>query len=208
MSIYEKLLKIQTSAHIPKSQRNTFGKYNYRSCEDILEGLKPFLLENNAVLYLTDDVVFVEGRFYVKATATLIDIENNERLQVNAFAREESEKKGMDSSQVTGATSSYARKYALNAMFAIDDTKDADTDESQVERQEREKAKVNPAISKMKEVIKSLTSELKQCGLTKEKLLEIIQKFSKVPNGNYMNENDLEILNKIAEELKKLKESV
>lgn len=128
MNIYEKLLAIQTELKAPKSQYNAFGKYNYRNCEDILEAVKPICQKYKAVLFLTDDIIYIEGRHYVKATATLIDCEKpNEMVFVSANAREEEDKKGMDGSQVTGASSSYARKYALNGLFDIDDTKDSDT---------------------------------------------------------------------------------
>lgn len=127
MNIYEKLLAIQCELKAPKSQYNSFGKYNYRNCEDILEAVKPICKKHNAVLFLTDDIVFIEGRHYVKATAILCDCENdNGKISVSANAREEESKKGMDGSQVTGASSSYARKYALNGLFDIDDTKDSD----------------------------------------------------------------------------------
>ena len=126
MNINEKLMNIQSELKAPKSQRNLFGKYNYRSCEDILEGLKPLLLKMKATLILSDSVELIGDRFYIKATALLIDAEKSDSLEVNAFAREEEIKKGMDSSQITGSVSSYARKYALNGMFCIDDTKDSD----------------------------------------------------------------------------------
>ncbi len=127
MNIYEKLLKIQTELKAPKSQYNSFGKYHYRSCEDILEGLKPLLKEVKATLIIDDDMVQVGDRYYIKATVTLIDIESNESIYAEAYAREDEKKTGMDLSQLTGSTSSYARKYALNGLFAIDDTKDADS---------------------------------------------------------------------------------
>lgn len=128
MNIYEKLIAIQCELKAPKSQYNSFGKYNYRNCEDILEAVKPICKKHNAVLFLTDDIVFIEGRHYVRATAILCDCENdNSKISVSANAREEESKKGMDGSQVTGASSSYARKYALNGLFDIDDTKDSDT---------------------------------------------------------------------------------
>lgn len=127
MSIYEKLLSIQTELKAPKSQYNKFGGYNYRNCEDILEALKPLLKQHNATVLLTDEIENIGDRFYVRANATFIDIESGEKVTVSALAREELSKKGMDSSQVTGSTSSYARKYALNGLFCIDDTKDADT---------------------------------------------------------------------------------
>jgi hypothetical protein len=118
------LQQIQSRLVAPKSQRNTFGNYNYRSCEDILNGLKPLLAELGGVVTLSDEMVDVGGRIYVKATA-LLDV-GGEVYEASAFAREPLARKGMDDAQVTGATSSYARKYALNGLFAIDDTKDAD----------------------------------------------------------------------------------
>lgn len=131
MNIYEKLNKIQTELKAPKGQYNSFGKYKYRSCEDILEAIKPFLTETKTVLTINDEIVFIGNRFYVKATAVLADCENeNSFIHNTAFAREDDSKKGMDGSQITGASSSYARKYALNGLFAIDDTNDADTDEN------------------------------------------------------------------------------
>lgn len=126
MNIYEKMLKIQEELKAPKGQRNNFGNYNYRSCEDILESLKPLLVKNKATLFINDNVEMVGERIYVKAIVTFVDVETGEKVSVSAYAREEENKKGMDSSQVTGACSSYARKYALNGLFAIDDTKDAD----------------------------------------------------------------------------------
>lgn len=127
--IQEKLLKIQMELKAPKGQYNSFGKYKYRSCEDILEAVKPVLNKNGCTLHISDDVVNVGDKNYIKATATLIDIESGDTLTNTAFARESTEKKGMDDSQITGTASSYARKYCLNGLFLIDDTKDADTDE-------------------------------------------------------------------------------
>lgn len=126
MNVYEKLLKVQTELKAPKGQYNSFGKYAYRSCEDILEALKPVCQNNKALTMISDEIVNVEGRQYVRATATFIDVETGEKVQAAAMAREEETKKGMDASQITGSTSSYARKYALNGLFCIDDTKDAD----------------------------------------------------------------------------------
>lgn len=118
------LQSIQQELKAPKSQFNSFGKYNYRSCEDILEGLKPLLKKHDAVLTISDDIVLVGDRVYVKATVTLKG--KDEEHTTTAFARESLDKKGMDESQITGTASSYARKYALNGLFCIDDTKDAD----------------------------------------------------------------------------------
>ena len=126
MNVYEKLIAIQSELKAPKSQYNNFGKYAYRNCEDILEALKPILKEHKSTIYISDEIVTVLERFYIKATVTFIDAETGEKIINTAYAREEECKKGMDGSQVTGASSSYARKYALNGMFAIDDTKDSD----------------------------------------------------------------------------------
>ena len=126
MSVYLKLMNVQSELKAPKNQYNSFGKYAYRSCEDILEALKPVLLKHKAAVIVTDDIVFVDGRHYVKATVKFIDAETGEVVENSALAREEESKKGMDACQLTGATSSYARKYALNGLFCIDDTKDSD----------------------------------------------------------------------------------
>lgn len=131
MNIYEKLLTVQSKLKAPKSQYNSFGKYNYRNAEDILEAVKPLCAEVGALVVLTDEVISINERYYVKATAKFIDTTpingTIQFIDVSASAREEYDKKGMDGSQITGASSSYARKYALNGLFAIDDTKDSDT---------------------------------------------------------------------------------
>lgn len=116
---------IQHKLKAPKGQYNSFGKYNYRSCENILEGVKPLLKEHNLALLIDDEIVQIGERYYVKVTAKITD--GREIVSATAYAREPDTKKGMDESQITGATSSYARKYALNALLCIDDTKDADT---------------------------------------------------------------------------------
>lgn len=122
----KELIQIQKKLNAPKGQYNSFGKYKYRSCEDILAAVKPLLAETETTLTLHDEMLLVGNRYYVKATATLTS-KDGLTVQTTAFAREEDAKKGMDASQVTGAASSYARKYALNGLFAIDDTKDADS---------------------------------------------------------------------------------
>ena len=127
MNVYEKLANVQSALKAPKGQYNAFGKYKYRSCEDIVESVKPLLKQNGLLLTLTDELLCVVDRFYVKATATIIDTADGNSISVCAYAREEESKKGMDGSQVTGASSSYARKYALNGIFAIDDNKDSDS---------------------------------------------------------------------------------
>lgn len=130
----KELITIQHNLKAPKSQRNDFGKFNYRSCEDILEALKPLLYETGCYLTLSDEIIAIGNRFYVQATATLTNSEGTQ-ITTRALAREEDSKKGMDGSQVTGAASSYARKYALNGLFCIDDTKDADTNAYQKQQE-------------------------------------------------------------------------
>jgi len=125
MKLLEKLQLIQSKLKAPKNQRNNFGNYNYRSCEDILEAVKPLLEEQRLTLTISDDIVNIGDRYYVKAIVKIQD--ETETKEVSAFARESETKKGMDESQITGACSSYARKYALNGLFLIDDTKDADS---------------------------------------------------------------------------------
>lgn len=135
-TLVQKVMKIQSTLNAPKNQYNNFGKYAYRNCEDILEALKPLLAEQELILTISDSIEEVSGRFYVKATVKVTDGENS--LENTAYARESESKKGMDDSQVTGATSSYARKYALNGMFAIDDNKDADSNEQAKEQKGRQ----------------------------------------------------------------------
>lgn len=129
MNIYEKLLNIQNELKVPKNQFNKFGNYNFRNCEDIMEAVKPLAMKYKAVLVVTDKIVQIGDRFYVEATASLYDIETEIEAYISnkSYAREENEKKGMDGSQLTGSASSYARKYALNGLFNIDDTKDNDS---------------------------------------------------------------------------------
>ena len=126
-----KLKAIQAELKSPKGQYNSFGKYYYRSCEDILEAVKPLLAKNNCTMYISDDMVNAGNRYYIKATVTIVDNDSAESICNSGFAREDEVKKGMDGSQITGAASSYARKYALNGLFLIDDTKDSDTNEYQ-----------------------------------------------------------------------------
>lgn len=129
LDIYVKLSHIQNELKCSKNQFNKFGNYKYRSCEDILEALKPLCAKYKATLIIYDEIVMIGDRYYVKAMAKLYDQETTDYIEAYAFARESQAKKGMDDSQVTGATSSYARKYALNGLFNIDDTKDFDTNE-------------------------------------------------------------------------------
>lgn len=161
MNIYEKLMNIQEKLNVPKNQLNKFGGYNFRSCEDILEAVKPLLKENKLALQISDEIVPLGDRYYVRATATLVDVENpNEEIKSIknvGYAREEENKKGMDASQVTGATSSYARKYALNGLFCIDDTKDPDTNEYQNQQRNYQNNKTNNQVVKQNNQPKIIT---------------------------------------------------
>ena len=157
MTIHEKMMKIQTTLKAPKNLRNSFGGYMYRNAEGILEAVKPLLEEQKLAMYITDDVIAVGDRVYVKATVKVQDIETEASVVTTALAREALNKKGMDDSQITGTASSYARKYALNGIFLLDDTKDADTDENQKER----KAIRGMKISKIKQdTLLSLCDEM------------------------------------------------
>lgn len=142
MNIFEKLSAVQSELNAPKNRENTFGKYTYRSCEDILEAVKPLLKKHKAAIRLTDSIEMVGDRYYVHAQALFYDIEQKDNstsifASADAYAREPEEKKGMDAAQITGTASSYARKYALNGLLLIDDAKDPDTDEYKKESDEK-----------------------------------------------------------------------
>lgn len=160
-TLKQKLSAIQTKIKAPKNLYNSFGKYNYRNAESILEAVKPYLDSLNLYLTIHDEIENIGDRFYVKAVVELGDCETDEYMTTYAYAREESEKKGMDGSQVTGATSSYARKYALNGLFLLDDTKDADTDEyHNVTAKAEAKAKPQPAKEASEEESKAELKDL------------------------------------------------
>lgn len=156
----KELIEIQKELKAPKSNYNSFGKYKYRSAEDILEAVKPLCHRTGCTLKLYDDVVLIGSRFYIKATAVLKNEAGEEEL-VTAFAREDDAKKGMDGSQITGTASSYARKYALNGLFCIDDTKDADTDEfyKQTLVKEESKKKVKESEKKSADELSKMKDE-------------------------------------------------
>ena len=158
-----KLIAIQSELKAPKGNYNSFGKYKYRSCEDILEAVKPLCLKHECLLTLSDEIVLIGERYYVKATAKITDGENTE--SATAYARESFDKKGMDESQITGTASSYARKYALNGLLNIDDTKDADTDQhhEQTSQQTAEKPKFEPKPDPKTEPQKSEAPHLNVC---------------------------------------------
>lgn len=186
MKLHEKLLAIQTKLKAPKGQYNSFGKYSYRSAEDILEAVKPLNAEQGVLLTITDEIKEIGGRVYVVATATVSD--GTDTLQVSAFAREPENKKGMDESQITGATSSYARKYALNGLYAIDDNKDADTDEhkqqqenapkkqqaqKQQQKQQQQQAK-EPTEQELHEIVEKYARNIEALGVERSKLIEYV----------------------------------
>lgn len=158
--IYSALMAVQRDLKAPKGQQNKFGNYKYRSAEDIIEAVKPLLNENGLILNMTDDVVMVGERIYIKATVSVIDVANGDTVTTTALARESAVKKGMDDSQVTGTASSYARKYALNGLFAIDDTKDADTNEYQ-----QTQVNSNRAHEERNGAIKVLNDAIKKTGI-------------------------------------------
>lgn len=174
---------IQTSLAAPKGQRNNFGNYNYRSCEDILAAAKPLLKEQECTLTIADDILLVGDRFYIKATAT---ITNKEGLSVctTAFAREEADKKGMDASQVTGAASSYARKYALCGLFAIDGEKDADATNTHGKDKDNVNDNPNHNADELTphETIESIIKPALAQANTKEEVVNLYEQYKKLEN--------------------------
>lgn len=157
----EELVKIVAELKAPKNRNNTFGNYKYRSCEDILEAVKPLLAKHNCTLLLSDDVVAIGGANYIKATAMLFN-SSGKMAQATACAREETHKKGMDAPQMTGTASSYARKYALNGLFCIDDTKDADTNEYRQESDKRAQKTATMQPQEEKPKYKLTTEQVKE----------------------------------------------
>lgn len=194
MNIYQKLSAIQTELKAPKNQYNKFGEYSYRSCEDILEALKPLLAKYNCTLHMNDAIKQIGDRYYVEASAVLISSESEELIANTAYARETDTRPKMDAAQITGTASSYARKYCLNGLFLIDDTKDADTDEYKKQSEEKKpvKKEEKPAepeplatefqIKKMKELAEAQGAQLdldvaKQ--MTMKQASAVINKYSK-----------------------------
>jgi len=188
-NIYEKLAVIQQDLKAPKNQYNSFGEYKYRSCEDILEAVKPLLKKLNLILRLNDELINIGDRYYIKALVAITDIKTEASLSATAYARETENKPKMDAAQITGTASSYARKYALNGLFLIDDTKDADTDEHAKQTGAEPKAE-KKATEKQIELVKSLVNDINamlnyyQVGkiedLTTKQASEVISKFKGV----------------------------
>ena len=201
-NVYMKLLQVQTELNAPKNRKNTFGGYTYRSCEDILEAVKPILKKVGASIKLTDMISQFGDRYYVNATAFFVDIETGEVVSSDAFAREQDDKKGMDAAQVTGTSSSYARKYALNGLLLIDDAKDPDTDEYRIETdakaEKSQKSDKKPAKKVTKEAdasvldarcygLKTLEMLLARAEVTAEKFNSIygLTLLSELPSAKY-----------------------
>lgn len=200
----EKLMRIQTEIKAPKNLYNSFGKYKYRNAEGICEAVKPYLVKEKCALTLTDEIVEIGGRVYVMARATLRDTEKEEFITTTAFARESLEKKGMDDSQITGTASSYARKYALNGLFLLDDTKDADTDEyanqtnagkGKAKTPEEQDAEATEQFAKEKIVevmAKALKSRCEKEGVPETLIFSLyhVQSLGELTNLQYRNIND------------------
>ena len=186
-----KLMRIQTRIKAPKNLYNSFGKYKYRNAESICEAVKPYLSEENCVLLLSDEIIAVGDRIYVKATATIRDCDTDKEISVSAYARESAEKKGMDESQITGTASSYARKYALNGLLLLDDAKDADEEMKAAEEFDKRAEEVG----KMKIATIKVDAIKKKCeedGVAEEKVLTLykIKKFEEMSENQFRNAMD------------------
>jgi hypothetical protein len=191
--IYAAMQVVQRELKAPKGQTNSFGGYKYRSCEDIVEAVKPLLNEQGLILTMSDDIVQVGDRIYVKATCRVIDVANGDSIETSALARESAQKKGMDDSQITGTASSYARKYALNGLFAIDDTKDADTDEYTKRQQAAQKSE-----QERKNAMHALNTAIKTVGAQNAEVSAIAGvKFGKTSTREMTTEE----INRLAENL-------
>ena len=200
-NIYTKLSKVQSELKAPKSQYNSFGKYKYRSLEDIWEGVKPLLAEYKPACFFNDSIEKVEDRYYLIAEVTLVNTENSEeKIVAKAMAREPISKKGMDEAQITGATSSYARKYALNGLFAIDDTKDADAQEPVKKSTKRSSSpRAKPSQSdQFDEKLENYTTHFeKDFGIDKKSMVELLEAALQKPIAESNNNEILSTLKKV-----------
>ena len=206
--IFAALMAVQAELKAPKNQHNSFGKYDYRSAEDIIEAVKPLLKENGLFLNMSDDIVLIGDRYYVKATVKVVDVVTGESVQTSALAREAAQKKGMDESQVTGTASSYARKYALNGLFAIDDNRDADTNEYAAQtRQSAAGARPSRNTGNYKgepkgggsdeirrKALHGLGEAMKRAGLSKEEVSAICGVHFKKTSSSELSNGQLSIL--------------
>ncbi len=196
-NITQKLIKVQAELKAPKGQKNTFGNYNYRSAEDILEAVKPLLSEQGLLMTITDIIEQIGERYYIQAKVILTDGEDT--VEVTGYARESLNKKGMDDSQITGTASSYARKYAMNGLFLIDDTKDSDSNENRTERENRaKKADVEAEREKQAKIAKLNTQFENGMKAAEDKNapIELVNRWNKLPKvqaikeiANWINEN-------------------
>lgn len=188
-NITQKLIKVQSELKAPKGQKNTFGNYNYRSAEDILEAVKPLLSEQGLLMTITDIIEQIGERYYIQAKVILTDGEDT--VEVTGYARESLNKKGMDDSQITGTASSYARKYAMNGLFLIDDTKDSDSNENRTERENRaKKADVEAEREKQAKIAK-LNAQYERAlkaANDKEAPTELLTKWNKLPKAAALKE--------------------
>lgn len=194
MSIYAKLIKVQNELKAPKNQYNSFGKYSYRNCEDICESVKPLLLANGLAMFISDNIELIGDRYYIKAIVTVVDTETGETLTNSALAREEENKKGMDSSQVTGSTSSYARKYALNGMFLIDDTKDSDFTNTHGKENNEEKLSRIKGTGLSEAQIKRLYAIAAKANIEKSMVLKAIKQEFKVEKAELLTKDQYDEL--------------
>ena len=194
MSIYAKLIKVQNELKAPKNQYNSFGKYSYRNCEDICESVKPLLLANGLAMFISDNIELIGDRYYIKAIVTVVDTETGETLTNSALAREEENKKGMDSSQVTGSTSSYARKYALNGMFLIDDTKDSDFTNTHGKENNEEKLSRIKGTGLSEAQIKRLYAIAAKASVEKSMVLKAIKQEFKVEKAELLTKDQYDEL--------------
>ena len=194
MSIYAKLIKVQNELKAPKNQYNSFGKYSYRNCEDICESVKPLLLANGLAMFISDNIELIGDRYYIKAIVTVVDTETGETLTNSALAREEENKKGMDSSQVTGSTSSYARKYALNGMFLIDDTKDSDFTNTHGKENNEEKPSRIKGTGLSEAQIKRLYAIAAKANIEKSMVLKAIKQDFKVEKAELLTKEQYDEL--------------
>ena len=188
-NITQKLIKVQSELKAPKGQKNTFGNYNYRSAEDILEAVKPLLSEQGLLMTITDIIEQIGERYYIQAKVILTDGEDT--VEVTGYARESLNKKGMDDSQITGTASSYARKYAMNGLFLIDDTKDSDSNENRTERENRaKKADVEAEREKQAKIAK-LNAQYERAlkaANDNEAPMELLTKWNKLPKAAALKE--------------------
>lgn len=195
-SIFDRLKGVQQQLKAPKNQRNNYGGYNYRSCEDILEAVKPLLGTNSLSLIINDEIVLIGDRYYIKATATIFDDKGN-YVSNSGYAREELTRKGMDSAQITGAASSYARKYALNGLFAIDDTKDADALNNGEEPKKQTTAKSQQTTAPEKITAKQALAELAKVKSVEELKLA----FTRLPQELRTDDSIIDFCKKYSEKL-------